>query len=152
VELSKQRIARQMEITVFVYATESRSKVVKAVRNLFPKDLDLPICNEVTLDGYYGDPITSLKFLVKHRRTASELFDHIVSGLSSLDYVSLLDELPRRIDDTKNLYIRLDKQKAYQGKFALGHKDPIRLKISLLLPHKCDPVQVVKEYLEDRSL
>lgn len=146
--MSTQRMIRQAEISVFKHATEDRAKVLKAVRNIFPRDAEFPSYNETVLDGYFGDPIVTLFFLVKNRRPATELFDYIIQNLSSLDYVSLLDELPQRIDETKNLYLRFDKQKAFLGKFAFEKHDPIRVKFSLLVPHKVDPAEHLREYLE----
>ncbi|MFC1803439.1 RNA-binding domain-containing protein [Thermoproteota archaeon] len=146
--MSRPRIVRQAEIAVFTHATEDRSKVLKAVRNLFPKNIEFPNYTEFILDGYFGDPIITLHFIVKNRRTSSELFDNLVNGLSSLDYLMLLDDLPQRIGKKKKLYLRLDKQKAYLGYYVLEQHDPIRVKISLLLPHKTDPAGVLKEYME----
>jgi RNA binding exosome subunit len=147
--MSRPRIVRQVEITVFTHATEDRSKVLKAVHNLFPKNAEFPNYTESILDGYFGDPIIPLHFIVKNRRPSSELFDNLINGLSSLDYLMLLDELPQRIDETKNLYLRLNKQKAFFGKYVLEKHDPIRIKVSLLVPHKADPADVLKEYMEE---
>jgi RNA binding exosome subunit len=149
VDLSTQRLVRQVEISVFIHATEDRAKVLRAVRNLFPRDAEFPSYTETNLEGYFGDPITPLYFLVKNRRPASELFNHIVQNLSSLDYVTMLDELPQRIDETKNLYLRFDKQKAFLGKPALERHDAIRVKVSLLVLHKADPVEELSEYMEE---
>lgn len=146
--MSTHRIIRQAEISVFIHATEDRAKVLKAVRNLFPRDAELPNYNETVLDGYFGDPIDTLYFQVKNRRPATELFDYVIQNLSSLDYIALLDELPQRIDETKNLYLRFDKQKAFLEKFVLERHDAIRVKFSLLVPHKIDPAEHLREYLE----
>ena len=146
--MSTQRIIRQAEISVFIHATEDRARVLKAVRNLFPRDAEFPNYNETVLDGYFGDPIDTLSFQVKNRRPATELFDYVIQSLSSLDYVALLDELPQRIDETKNLYLRLDKQKAFLGKLVLEKHDAIRVKFSLLVPHKVNPAEHLREYLE----
>lgn len=151
-EMSSQRIVRKAEINVFIHATEDRAKVLKAVHNLFPSDTELPTYTEINLEGYFGDPITTLSFVVKNRRLATELFENIMAKLSSLDYVTLMDELPQRIDETKNLYIRLDKQKAYLGKIILERHDALRMKFSLIVPHKGDPAQIVKEYLEENPV
>ena len=147
--MSAQRIVRQVELSVFIYATEDRAKVIKAVHNMFPKDSEIPSYSESDLDGYFGDPIITLQFVEKHRRPASELFNNIIRNLSSLDYLILLDELPQRIDETKNLYIRFDKQKALLGKLVLEHHDPVKVKISLMVPHKADPAKVLREYMEE---
>ncbi|MCW4011427.1 MAG: hypothetical protein NWF07_00400 [Candidatus Bathyarchaeota archaeon] len=151
-EMSSQRIVRRAEINVFIHATEDRAKVIKAVHNLFPSGAELPIYTETNLEGYFGDPITTLSFVVKNRRPATELFENILANLSSLDYVSLMDELPQRIDETKNLYIRLDKQKAFLGKVVIEHHDALRVKFGLIVPHKTDPAQIVKEYMEENPV
>jgi RNA binding exosome subunit len=150
--VSIQRIVRQVEINVFIHATEDRNSVVKAVRNLFPEGVDFPTYMESNLDGYFGDPITKLQFIVKNRRPATDVFENLVSNLSSLDYITLLDELSQRIDDTKNFYLRLDKQKAYQGKYILERHDAIHIKFSLIVPHKADPAEIVREYLEAKQI
>jgi len=147
--MSTQRIVRQIEISVLIHATEDREKVIKAVSNLFPSNLEFPNYVESNLDGYFGDPITSLYFLIKNREPANELFNHLISNLSSLDYVMLMNELPQRMDETKNLYLRFDKQKAYLRKISLERHDSIRFKISLNIPHKADPEEVLKSYLEE---
>jgi RNA-binding protein len=147
--MAAQKIVRQIEISVLIHATEDREKVIKAVRNLLPPYADPPQYTENNLDGYYGDPITSLYFLIKNRRPATETFNNIIINLSSLDYVTLLDELPQRLDETKNLYLRFDKQKAYLGKLVLERHDAIRVKVSLLVPHKAEPEVILREYLEE---
>lgn len=150
VNLRSNRIVRQVDISVFKHATEDRTKVLKSVRNLFPKNIEFPNYTETNLQGYFGDPITTLHIQVKHRKPATELFDYIIENLSSHDYVSLVDELQQRIDKTKNLYLRLDKQMAYNGKVRLERHDSIRVKVSLLVPHKMDPIEVLRKYLEEK--
>ncbi len=143
-----ERVVHSVEMTTLVHATEDESKVRRAVLNLLPADIDPPAFEAVKLQGYHGDPISALKLIVKHRRSATELLEHVVKRLSSLDLLSLLDELPQRIDESKNLYIRLDKQKAYTGNAVLERHDSIRVKAKLRLPHKADPVESIRMYIE----
>lgn len=143
-----ERVVQSVEVTALVHATEDESKVRKAVLNLLPPGIDPPALKAVKLQGYYGDPITALKLNVKHRRPATDLLEHVVRRLSSLDLQAFLDELPQRIDESKNLYIRLDKQKAYTGKAVLERHDSIRVKAKLRLPHKADPVESIRMYIE----
>ena len=143
-----ERLVKTVELTVLVHATEDESKVRRAVLNLLPPDSYPPAFEAVKLEGYYGDPITVLKLNFKHRKPATELFEHIVRRLSSLDTSSLLDLLPQYIDESKNLYMRLDKQKAYIGKVVLERHDSIRVKARLRLPHKADPVESIRMYVE----
>jgi RNA binding exosome subunit len=144
----QERLVQRVEVTALVHATEDESKVRKAVLNLLPSNIDPQAFEEVRLKGYYGDPITALKLNVKRRKPATELLEHIVKRLSSLDLQTLLDELPQRIDESKNLYIRLDKQKAYTGKAVLERHDSIRIKARLQLPHNADPVESIRTYIE----
>ncbi len=146
--MSTQRLVRQVEVSVFIHATEDRAKVLKALHNIFPREAEFPSYIETNLDGYYGDPIIMLSLLVKNRKPATELFDYLIQNLTSLDYVTLLDELPQRIDETKNLYLRFDKQKAFNGKLILERHDSIRVKISFIVPHKADPAVVLRDYME----
>jgi RNA binding exosome subunit len=143
-----ERLVQTVELTVLVHATEDESKVRRAVLNLLPPDIYPPAFEAVKLEGYHGDPITVLKLNLKHRKPATELLEHIVRQLSSLDITSLLDLLPQYIDESKNLYMRLDKQKAYTGKVVLERHDSIRVKARLRLPHKADPVESIRMYVE----
>lgn len=146
------RMVHTVELTVLVHATEDESKVRKAVLNLLPPDIYPPAFEEVKLKGYYGDPITVLKLNVKHRKPATELFEHMVKRLSSLDVTSLLDDLAQHIDESRNLYMRLDKQKAYTEKVVLERHDSIRVKARLRLPHKADPLESIRTYIESLEM
>jgi len=147
--MKQDRLVNSVELTTLVHATEDEAKVRRAVLNLFPPGAEPSAFEAVSLTGYFGDPLTTLKMAVKNRRPATELLVNIVRRLNTLDQTALMDELPQRIDETKNLYIRLDKQKAFRGQVALDVHDAIRVKAKLHLPHGLDPVEVMRKYLED---
>jgi RNA binding exosome subunit len=147
--MPKERLIKSIEVTALVHATEDESKVRKALINLLPRNVEIPTIQSTKLDGYYGDPITTFKFVIKNKKPASEIFDFLISELSSIDLDTLLRELPKRMDETKNLYIRIDKQKAYQGRIILQRHDALRLKIKLQLPYKADPVTMMHKYIEN---
>jgi len=142
------RMVHTVELTALVHATEDESKVRRAVLNLLPPDVYPPAFEAVKLKGYYGDPITVLKLNVKHRQQATELLEHIIKRLSSLDVTSLLDGLAQHIDESRNLYMRLDKQKAYTSKVVLERHDSIRVKARLRLPHKAEHLELIRTYIE----
>ena len=142
------RMVHTVELTTLVHATEDESKVRRAVLNLLPPDVYPPAFEAVKLKGYYGDPITVLKLNVTHRKPATDLLEHIVKRLSSLDVTSLLDGLTQHVDESRNLYMRLDKQKAYTGKVVLERHDSIRVKARLRLPHKADHMELIRTYIE----
>ena len=138
-----------MEITTFVHSTEDHVKVVKAVSNLFPQEVDSPPYEEIKLTGVFGDQLKMLKWVLKNRRPATSVLENILRGLTSIDTQELLDSLETCIDENKNLYIRLDKQKAHQGIIKIRKRDPIRFKARLNIPHKTDPVKLMYLYVQE---
>ena len=147
--MAKQRPVQHLEITTFVHSTEDHVKVVKAVSNLFPEDVDVPPYEEVKLTGVFGDPLSILKWVLTNRRPATEVVNKVIKGMSSIDHLELLESLDSRIDEKKNMYIRLDKQKAFSEVLKIKQNDPIRLKARLLIPHKADPVKIMYEHIQE---
>lgn len=150
--MANERVVNKVTITTLVHATEDETKVSKSIQTLFPKDANVPPFTRATLKGYFGDPITTIKVQVKNRRPASDLFDNLLKHLSSLDVTDLIEGLPQRIDESNNLYLRFDKQKACQGKIVLSSHDALKVKIRLQLPHKADPVPLLTGYIEAKTL
>jgi RNA binding exosome subunit len=150
--MNQERPVKSVELTALVHATEDQSKVRKAILNLVPADVDPPAFEATSLTGYYNDPITALRMSLKNRRPSTDLIVGVFKRLSSLDQTTLLDELPQRIDENKNLYIRLDKQRAYRSQVSLSAHDAIRLKAKLQVPHGSDPAETVQAYLETESV
>jgi RNA binding exosome subunit len=145
----RQRLVNYIEVTTFIYATEDETKVRKTFMNLVPQNVDLPPLSTTKLQGYFGDPIINQFMKIHKRRESTEAFEYIVNRLSSLDQATLLEELENRIDDSRNLYLRLDKQKLFRNQFALGERDPVKLKIRLNLPHKIDAIEYIGKTIQD---
>jgi RNA binding exosome subunit len=142
--MQKEGLAKAVEIRVFVHATEDEDKVKQAVKNIAPYEHTF---ESQHLSGYYDDPITLIISKTTNKKEATDLFDNLVKKLSSLDRQTLLDNLSNHVDPQGNLYLRLDKQKSYNGWATLHENDPIRIKIKFQLPHKADPVIVIKEHI-----
>ncbi len=147
--MAKQRPVRHLEITTFVHSTEDSAKVVKAVSNLFPEDIDVPPYEEVKLTGVFGDQLLMLKWVLKNRRPATEVVNKAIKGMSSIDQLELVESLDSRIDENKNFYLRLDKQKAFSEVIKIEKQDPIRLKARMLVPHKADPVKLMYDHIQE---
>ena len=145
------RLVNSVEISVFAHATEDEDKVRRAVLNLIPDGADA-IIEKKSLTGYYGDSITLLNVKLKNRRPSTETFENIVTKLSSHDQHTLISELESRVDKSRSLFLRLDKQKAYQGMPLLTSRDPIKVKFKFYLPHRADPVKLIKDYIEELVL
>ena len=125
---------RSVEARVFVHATENRDKVLAALRNVIGNAR----IEEDVLEGYFGNPIDVITAVVEGQQ-AEEVVLRILSGLSEADRAFLLATLEERIDRNGSLHIRLDKQKAYLGKFAISDSDDvIKLQIRLKLKGRED--------------
>ena len=129
------RLVKSVEISVFVHATESEEKIKTAIRKLLSSGLGSLTFDSVSLVGHYDDPIIMLTLKIQKRKEATEFFDSLYLMLSSLEKERLTSEIERRIDSSGNLYIRLDKQKAYNGGAVMQENDPIRVKVKLQVPH-----------------
>jgi len=118
-----------VDIRFFVHATEDPNKVVEAVRGLLPTNhIDEIVFKRSNLKGHYGNPITLFETRVKKREIVKAVVETLSSGLGELDKEALLTEIGSHTEKG-SLYIRLDKQAAFQGEFKLCLADPIRMRI-----------------------
>ena len=147
--MAKQRPVQHLEISTLVHATEDHIKIVNAVSNLFPEYIEMPPYDEVKFTGVFGESIAMLKWVLKNRRPATETFNKVVMGLNSLDLYHVLESLGERIDESKNMYLRVDKQKAAIGVIGLDNRDSIRIKARMLVPHKSDPVKLMYDHIQE---
>jgi len=141
------KFVREVEISTFSHATEDEERVENAITNLLPEEnRDLWLTRK-TLKGYHGEPITIVTGKIRTKKGETGVLMRVVQELSSLDQQRILDELEERFDEGGNLYIRLDKQKAYLGKVRLLETDPVKMKFRLRLPHGKDRMEYVREVI-----
>jgi RNA binding exosome subunit len=134
-----------VDVRFCAHATEDQDKVLKAVYNVLasdePEEIEFTKSN---VEGHYGNPITFFETRIKTKKPIKALIDNISRNLSSLDK----DELTNTVDkcvEKGNLYIRLDKQAAFQNKMKLVMSDPIRIRIRFRKSKPEDVVAVCKE-------
>jgi len=119
-----------VEISAITHATEDPSRVEAAASLAIPKELAGAIkFSRSHALGHYGNPITVIRAKLTRRK-------HI--DLYIRELASLLDEEQKRelgltirgqIDESGSMYVRLDKQAAYQGRVRFASRDPVRIKI-----------------------
>lgn len=121
-----------VEISVIAHATEDVNKVLQALTNTVPKEFsgEVDFVKQHT-QGHYGNPITVIKARIKRRRQAEAYVRNLVARLDEATRATISSNLARYLDEEGNLYIRLDKQKAYTGILTAEEKDPIRIRVRL---------------------
>ncbi|MEM3550951.1 MAG: RNA-binding domain-containing protein [Candidatus Bathyarchaeia archaeon] len=130
-----------IEIRVFAHATEDEEKVLKAVRNILPAKLSEDITFKKTgLAGHHGNPIVLYQAKIKEKEWVKAFLEGLSAGLTSLDKEVLNREIRQHID-RGCLYIRLDKQAAYNKEFKICSTDPIHVRIHF---KRSKPDEIVK--------
>jgi RNA binding exosome subunit len=130
----------------FCHASEDLDKVMTALENTVGKSA----IRISRTEGHHGNPISILETTVED----AEGIDTFFSKLDLEDVDEFLSSLSSRIDDSCNLFIRLDKQAAFKGETKLGRNDDVisvRVRVRSF-PSKCEvAASAVREYLEGRS-
>lgn len=118
-----------VDIRFCAHATEDINKVVKAVQNTVPNDhvKDIEFKGSI-LEGHYGNPITFFETRIKEKEIVKAIVENISANLNLFEKEQLGKEIHRFVEKG-NLYIRLDKQAAFQGKIKLATSDPIRMRV-----------------------
>lgn len=115
-----------MEITFFVHATEDEQKlfdVIKANFNLLPENFKQNI-----LEGHYGNPIYKYTASIKSN-LAQHVLRTIFGRLDVIDKNFLIESIEKRVDEHKNLHLRIEKSSLFKKFFRLGTANVIHLKL-----------------------
>ncbi|UCE81010.1 MAG: hypothetical protein JSV94_00805 [Methanobacteriota archaeon] len=134
-----------MRVRALCHATEMRERVEQAVLNAV---------GEVQLDvsrtqGHHGNEIFVIEARSKGSRHAKLLFER----LNSSDKQEILDTIDSRIDESCRLFIRLDKQKAFEEEVTLARDDDaiaIRIKVAAFPARKPIAIRNVTEFVVSR--
>jgi len=140
-----QTLISYIDVRFFAHATENLDKVFEAVHHLFPPDyVEDIVFKKNNLKGHYGNPITLFETRIKKKEIIEGIVKGLSSGLSKLDKEMLLREINLHVKKG-SLYIRLEKQAAFQGEFKLCSADPIRVHIRFKKSKFEDMIKTCKE-------
>ena len=118
-----------IQIRVFAHATEDPEKVLTAVRNTLPKELNANITfRKNSLTGHHGNPITLFETKLTDKQALPTALEKIANGLSTLDKENLNSEIKLHLEK-RDLYLRFNKQSAYMGELRFSSNDPVHFKI-----------------------
>ncbi|MCD1296151.1 exosome protein [Methanocella sp. CWC-04] len=128
------------------HATEDVSRVQEALETVLPEDT--PIEFEET-EGYFGNPIKILTARIEKKKAAEKYIEFLRTSLPEADLNELIKELPERVDDECNFYLRLSKQDAYLGDVRITYaEDAIAVRVKLAAyPAKYENgLKIIREY------
>jgi hypothetical protein len=94
----------------FVYGTEDEEKVMTAIGYLFSNSLPEKSISE----DHFGNKIVVLTDKITKKRTNRDIIAFLNDNLSEEDKTTIKEELNRRMDEKGNLFLRFDKQLAYE--------------------------------------
>jgi RNA binding exosome subunit len=118
-----------IDVRVFAHATEDPEKVLTAVRNILPLELgEEAVFRKTSLTGHHGNLILLFQTKLTDKQALPTVLEKIAEGLPVLDKEALASDLKLHLEK-RNLYLRFDKQSAYQGKVHFSQNDPIHFKI-----------------------
>lgn len=134
-----------IDVRFSVHATEDPDKVIQAVQQVLPSDyVDDIVFKRNTLRGHYRNPITLFETRIEKREIVEALLKNVFSNLEEPDKESLLREIDLHVADG-SLYLRLDKQAAFQGEMKLCTSDPIRVHVRFRKKRIEDIVKICQE-------
>jgi len=145
---SRKFTVSEIKFEAFSHATEDPRKVEKAILNLIPEDSQMNIkIMKSRVEGYYGNPILILKVVIRDKDLIKRVIEYIASRMDSLDKKLLESTFDLRVNKSKNLYMRFDKDDAYSGKLTLSDSsDVIKVTISFSsIRRKDDLIKVCRE-------
>lgn len=112
----------------FVYSTEDEKKVADAISYIFFEPSPVSKINE----DHFGNNIITLTEKISKKRSTRDIVAFLNENLTSNDKNIIKDELSRRMDDKGNLFLRFDKQEAYDQKLRLTYSgDAIHMRIKI---------------------
>ncbi|WP_408958587.1 RNA-binding protein [Natrinema sp. 74] len=135
-----------VDLRTFCYATEDEKRVEEALRTFLPDGDDEPFeIDRAESEGHYGDRILVLSARVEK----ADDVRHVLSRLADLEsFDDLIDELDERVTENTELFLRLDKQAAFEGDVRLGDGITFRGKVEAYPAKKEQAVANAEDVLE----
>jgi RNA binding exosome subunit len=103
------------------HVTEDVARVREALANVLPPGT--PIEEEQTI-GYFDNPIIILRSRLE-KKAADRYFDFLKVKLPEADLRELVKELPERVSDNCDFFLKLSKQDAYLGDVRITYAEDV---------------------------
>jgi len=110
------------------HVTEDVSRVRQALETVLPPGTAI---EEEETKGYFDNPIVVLKTRLE-KKAAEKYFEFLRKKLPDADLNELIKELPERVTEDCDFYLKLSKQDAYLGDIRITYaEDAIALKAKI---------------------
>jgi len=133
-----------MHVRALCHATEKLESVKQTVLNVIG-EAELQVSHT---SGHHGNEILIVEARVEDAQRGLELFHK----LSDSDKEMVLNTLEKRVDESCNLFLRVDKQAAFRGKMTLAQNDDaiaVRMKVTAYPAKKEIVVRMLRDMLEN---
>ncbi|WP_254862738.1 RNA-binding protein [Halovivax gelatinilyticus] len=131
-----------VDLRTFCYATEDEKRVEQALRLFLPEDAEI---DRQESEAHYGDRILILSARIE---VADDVRDVLTTVASLSDIDRLYNELDERVTDNTELFLRFDKQAAFNGSVELGEGITFRAKVEAYPATKDAAVENAKSVLD----
>jgi hypothetical protein len=128
------------------HTTEDVSRVRQALENVLPPET--PVEEEET-KGYFDNPIVILSARLE-KKVAEKYMDFLRTKLPEADLKELIGEIPERVSESCDFYLKLSKQDAYLGDVRTSYAEDIiaiRARVAAYPAKRESCIQTMKEYL-----
>ncbi len=120
---------QSVEISAIAHATDDLEKVQAALTKILPESLKgRQLFTRRYLEGHYRNPITTFEARLTKPAEVEEFTTSFFRHLTKSEKLRIERDLALHSDMEGNLYVRIDKQKAFGGVVELGEEDPIRVR------------------------
>lgn len=136
------RTFASLHARILCHATEELEKVERALRNVIGEG-EIRVSRT---EGVHGNPITVLQVDLEERRAIDAFFSRLSAG----DLEEVVRTLDQRVDEERNLFVRVDKQSAFNGHVRLGSGGDVvsvRLRIMAFPAKREVAVECARDYL-----
>lgn len=131
---------KEITFTCSAHATEDLEKVKQTILHLIPEALRTKIdISDTILTGHAGNDIHLLELHVKSNRDIKNALEFLASKLTDLDKEYLFDILDKRHDKENCIFLRFNKQDAYNEEITLDDKDNTIKMVIKFVVYKQEP-------------
>jgi len=130
------------DIKIFcsAHATEDIEKVKQSMHHLIPEvHRATTEISEIPIEGHAGNPISLLEMKITQKRKINDSLIFLAEKIDDLDKETIAEELDSRIGEDNSLYLRFNKQEAFNEVLKLDNADnTIRLTIKFIIYKAAD--------------